>query len=135
MAYQWKLVPGRGEDILDPSWQQIEDALAEMNGDIYEVTLELVDEGTLFIEGGDQGRYLVVYFPATHPDVPSCVLTDLSLSGSLVPLTVQTPTEYEAKYAVLFPLVVKVVSDFFHAGSLPRDVRWELDNTHLPENG
>lgn len=130
MNVQWRLETGRGKCILNPDWQDIQSALLEMNGTaINEVSLELVGKGSLFVEGGDEGQYLVVYFPVNHPDVPSLTLTDLSLRGPDVKLTVQTPTEYAAKYAVKLPLVLRVVEHFFRTGEVPKEVRWELDSS------
>ena len=135
MNMQWNLETGRGEHVPNPDWQRIQNALLEMNGHtINEVSLELVGKGSIFVEGGDEGRYLVVYFPVNHPDESSLSLTDLSLTGPDVKLTVQTPAEYPAKYAVQLPLVLKVVEHFFHAGELPKDVRWEIDNTGVVAN-
>jgi hypothetical protein len=126
----WKLVTGYGKQILNPDWSQIQQAILEMNGTrITEVILQLTEQGSLFVEGGDEGRYLVVYFPEDHPDTPSLTLSDLSLSGPDVRLTVQTPTEYAAKYAIKLPLVLHVLEQFFHTGKVPKDVRWEIDNT------
>jgi len=130
MDEHWELETGKGKQISNPTWQQIEHALQEMDGPtINEVILKLLDKGSMFIEGGDGGRYLVVYFPANHPDTPSLTLSDLSLAGPAVTLTVQTPSEYAAKHAVKLPLVLKVVSYFFQTSEVPKDVRWELDNT------
>jgi hypothetical protein len=56
-------------------------------------------------------------------------LTDLTLGDALVQVTIQTPVEYEAKYAVEFPLMLKVVQHFFQTGEVLQSVRWELDNT------
>jgi hypothetical protein len=70
-----------------------------------------------------------VSFPVNHPDEPSLTLTDLTLGDSLVQLTIQTSVEYEAKYAVEFPLMLKVVQHFFQTGEVLQSVRWELDNT------
>jgi hypothetical protein len=126
----WKLVTGYGKQILNPDWPQIQQAILEMNGTrINEVILQLIGQGSLFVEGGDEGRYLVVYFPEDHPDTPSLTLSDLSLSGPDVRLTVQTPSEYAAKHAVHLKLVLHVLEQFFHTGKIPKDVRWEIDNT------
>jgi hypothetical protein len=132
MDVQWKLETGRGEHILHLDWRAIQNALVEMNGaTINEVVLELVGKGSLFVEGGDEGRYLVVYFPASHPDTPSLTLADLSLTGPDVKLTVQTQSEYAARHAVKLPLVLKVVEHFFQTGEVPKDVRWELDSSGI----
>lgn len=132
MDLHWMLETGHGEQILNPDWQQIQHALLEMNGTtVSEVVLKLAGKGSIFVEGGNEGRYLVVYFPANHPDTPSLTLSDLSLTGPDVKLTVQTPSEYAPKHAVKLPLVFKVIEHFFHIGEVPKDVRWELDNTEI----
>ncbi len=122
----WKLETGRGEKISNPNWQQIYDALLEMDGThSNEVELELENVGSMVIDGGDQGHYLVVYFPAEDPDTLSVTLTDLTLTGPDVPLTVQTPAKYPARVAVRLPLVLQAVEQFYRSGELPTDVYWE----------
>jgi len=122
----WRLETGRGEKISNPTWQQIYDALLEMDGtNSNEVELELENVGTMVIDGGDQGHYLVVYFPAEDPDTLSTTLTDLTLTGPDVQLTVQTPAKYPARVAVRLPLVLQAVEQFYLSGKLPTDVYWE----------
>jgi hypothetical protein len=122
----WRLQTGRGKKISNPTWQQIYDALLEMDGTYSnEVGLELEDVGSMLIDGGDQGRYLVVYFPAEDPGTLSVTLTDLALTGPDVQLTVQTPAEYPARVAVRLPLVLQAVEQFYRSGELPKDVYWE----------
>lgn len=116
--------------IPDPDWRQIQHVLLKLDGVTLDtVSLELMGKGSLVIGGGDEGRYMVVYFPENHPDLPSMTLTDPSLTGPDVELTIQTPARFAAKYAVMFPLVLQVVEHFFHTGEVPGDVRWELDTT------
>lgn len=122
----WRLKTGRGKKISNPTWQQIYDALLEMGGThSNEVGLELEDVGSMLIDGGDQGRYLVVYFPAEDSDTLSVTLTDLALTGPDVQLTVQTPADYPARVAVRLPLVLQAVEQFYRSGELPKDVYWE----------
>lgn len=122
----WILETGYGAKVLNPTWQQIKDALLEMDGiNSKEVELKLEDVGSMLINGGNQGRYLVVYFPAEDPDTLSVNLTDLSLTGPDVELTVQTPAKYPARIAVQLPLVLQAVEQFYRSGELPTDVYWE----------
>jgi hypothetical protein len=129
----WKLEIGSTTpmELLDPNWQQILGVLHSLDGgksfDL--VSLTLSGKGTLTAGGGDNGRYLVVYFPVDHPDTPSLTLTDSHLAGPPVYLTIQTPDEHEARHAIMFPLVVQVFEDFFQTRHIPKDVHWEIDNT------
>lgn len=131
MQSEWTLTDGEHKRLIDPDWNQVYHALLMLNGGQShdQVELELVDVGTLVAGGGDDGRYIVIYFPVNHPDVPSLTLTDLSLEGPDVTLTVVSPATYRAKYGVKFPLVEKVFKHFFLTMTVPRDVRWETDNT------
>jgi len=114
----------------DPDWQQVQYALHKIDGvKLDTVSLEIAGKGSLVIGGGDNGRYMVVYFPELHPDLPSMTLTDLSLFGPDIILTIQTPAPFAPKYAVKLPLVLRVVEHFYHTGQVPKDVRWELDTT------
>ena len=130
MGVRWRL--SAEEEIRDPDWPQIREALHHMDEDtLSEVSLDLAGVGRLVVGGGDGGRYLVVFFPVDHPDAPSLTLTDISLTGPNVELTVQTPADYPARMCVQLPLVLSVVEHFFHTGQLLRSVRWELDNTGM----
>jgi Immunity protein Imm1 len=121
-----KLETGRGEKISNPTWQQIYDALLEMDGtNSNEVVLELENVGSMYIAGGDNGHYLVVYFPAEDPDTLSVTLTDLTQTGPDVRLTVQTTAEFPAQVAVRLPLVLQAVEQFYVSGVLPTSVYWE----------
>lgn len=128
----WKLAIGSTTptEVSHPSWQQILDALHSLDGgktcDLLSITL--TGKGTLTVGGGDNGRYLVVYFPENHPDTPSLTLTDPQLTGSPVRLTIQTPDEHEARHAVMFPLVIQAFEYFFQIGSVPERLHWEPDN-------
>lgn len=131
MEQRWKLLTADGA-ISGPQWQNIQEAVSQMDGEQRsEVILELHGKGSLFVEGGNDGRYLVVYFPDNHSHTPSLTLTDISQTGSDILLTVQTPTEYAAKHAVKQPLVLHVIEHCFQTGEVPKDVRWELDNTEV----
>lgn len=122
----WILETGYGAKVLNPIWPQIKDALLEMDGmNRKEVELKLEDVGSMLINGGNQGRYLVVYFPAEDPDALSVNLTDLSLTGADVELTVQPPVKYPARIAVQLPLVLQAVEHFYRSGEPPKDVYWE----------
>lgn len=134
MSVLWKLRIGGigGQIIFHPNWEQIQSFLIAMDGSSFdEFELTLTGQGTLEVGGGDKQRYIVVYFPEDHPDHSSLTLTDPSLPGPDVELTVQQRAMYPAKYAVQMPLVMKVVEHFFRTGRVPRDVRWELDNTGI----
>ena len=129
----WALALGSetSAEIPHPSWQQILEALHLLDGGVSLdlVSLTEVGIGTLTAGGGDNRRYLVVYFPANHPDSPSFTLADPTLIGPPVNLTIQTTDEHEAKYAVGLSLVIQVFEYFFHTGEVSKNVHWEIDNT------
>ena len=104
MERSWKLKLGSTlpEEIPSPSWPQILEALHLLDGGVSLdfVSLTLADGGTLTAGGGNEKRYLVVYFPDDHPDSPSLSLADPALIGPPVNLTIQTADEHEAKFAV-----------------------------------
>lgn len=121
---------GEQAKILNPDWIQIQKALSQMDGHIiHEVSLDVKDKGGLLANGGNNGRYLVVYFPEDPIADPSLTLTDISLTGPEVTLTVQTLSEYPVRWCVRLPLVLKVFEHFFRTGEVPQDVRWEIDTT------
>ena len=129
----WKLGVGSTTptEISDPNWRQILDALHLLDGgkSLDLLSLILSGKGTLIAGGGDNGRYMVIYFPVDHPDTPSLTMTDARLAVSPVYLTIQTFDEHEARHAVMLSLVVQVFEDFFQTGNIPKDVHWEIDDT------
>jgi len=101
-----------------------------MDGDrLNEMALDFPEKGVIMVGGGNNGRYVVIYFPSDKSRKPSLTLSDLSLTGPDVELTVQIPGGYPARICVKLPLVLKVLEHFFHTGEIPTDVRWEIDNT------
>jgi hypothetical protein len=129
MQLHWELFIGN-KYIGEPDWSQVREALEQLNGDdINMILIEAPDKGALVAGGGNHGRYAVIYSPDDLSDTPSLTLTDLSKTGPDVELVVQTVATYPAKWCVELPLALKVFDFFFHTGSLPKDVRWELANS------
>jgi hypothetical protein len=132
---EWSLGIGRGEPIRNPSWEQIHAALLEMDGiHADEVMLQLSGTGNLVVGGGNDGRYIVVYFPQDRPDDysgDSLALADASLSGEDVTLSFEVDSSFPARLAVSLPLVLQVVEHFYRTGQipgedqLPEGVMWE----------
>ncbi len=76
-----------GTHIVDPDWQQIQEMIFQMKGGTSDpIKLIIPGRGSLVVGGGDKQRYMVVFFPELHPDLPSLTLIDPSLSGSDVRL-------------------------------------------------
>jgi hypothetical protein len=99
-----------------------------MDGDLVDfVSLDIEGIGGLLAGGGNEGRYIVIYFP--EDEDYSLTLTDLSETGPDVWLKTQTFEWQPAKVCVRLPLVLKVFEHFFHTGELPKDVRWEYTIT------
>lgn len=114
----------------NPEWDQVYRAVLQMDGDkLNEMALDFSEKGAIMVGGGNNGRYVVIYFPGDNSRKPSLTLSDLSLTGPDVELTVQIPSDYPARICVKLPLVLKVLEHFFHTGEISTDVRWEIDNT------
>lgn len=114
----------------NPEWDQVYNAALQMDGDrLNEMALDFSEKGTIMVGGGNNGRYVVIYFPGSHSRKPSLTLSDISLTGPDVEMTVQLPSEYPARICVKLPLVLIVLEHFFRTGEIPTDVRWEIDNT------
>ena len=128
IGFKRKLYKGNLEGIPDPTWDQVHQALLEMDGDLVDqVDLSIEGIGGLSAGGGNEGRYIVIYFP--EDEDYSLTLTDLSETGPDVWLKTQTFEWQPAKVCVRLPLVLKVFEHFFHTGELPKDVRWEFDSS------
>jgi len=118
-----------GVVIQPPDWEQISYALSLMDGVYFnELSLNLTGDGSLMAGGGNNGRYIVVYFPPDVPDKSSLTLTDQSLTGPDMEITIQVPSSYPAKWCVKLPLVLKVFEYFFRYERLPVDAQWESDD-------
>ncbi len=119
-----------GTHIVDPDWQQIQEMIFQMKGGTSDpIKLIIPGRGSLVVGGGDKQRYMVVFFPELHPDLPSLTLIDPSLSGSDVRLHIGGPIRLPARYAVPSALVLNVVEFFIRTGQIPSDVHWEDDRT------
>ena len=126
IGFKRELYKGNLEGIPDPTWDQVHQALLEMDGDVLDmVGLQLEGIGGVLAGGGNEGRYIVIYEPEAWEEVP-LTLTDLSETGPDVWLKTQTFEWRPAKVCVRLPLVLKVFEHFFHTGELPKDVRWEF---------
>jgi serine/threonine protein kinase len=101
--------------------------MAETRSDPVKVVI--AGKGSLVIGGGDGGRYLVVYFPELHPMLPSLTLVDVTATGLDIPLHIDTPMLFPARYAVPTALVLLVVEAFVQTGQIPAHVYWEDDRT------
>ena len=115
-----------------PTWDQVHQALLAMDGDLVDqVDLSIEGIGGLLAGGGNEGRYIVIYFPEPEDEDYSLTLTDLSETGPDVWLKTQTFAWQPAKVCVRLPLVLKVFEHFFHTGELLKDVRWEFDSSGI----
>jgi hypothetical protein len=128
---QWQLELKHDKHIQSPTWNQISEAIAQVDGDAFsELSLHLIGQGALLVGGGNkvgnERRYIVNYLPE-NIDTPSLTLTDLSLVGTDVELTVQVTAEFPSIHCVRLPLALKAFRHFFETGELPNDLIWEND--------
>lgn len=80
----YTLTTNTGLVVQSPGWSHVIDAIRRMNGDdLNIVSLDLHALGSLIIGGGNDGRFLVSYFP-DNSGVP-LILTDASLIGPDLP--------------------------------------------------
>ncbi len=123
----WLLETGRHKRIPGPSWDQIRDAILEMDGvHVNEVEITQEEVGSLVIGGGNNDHYLVVYLPIDRfEENYSMTLADPSHIGPDVTIIVQTPSEYPARMAVPLPLVLQVVEHFYRTKTLTENRYWE----------
>lgn len=135
MSYQKKrrlVVGDERRHIVDPTWDQVHQVLLAMDGDLLDqVDLSVEGSGSVLAGGGNEGRYMVIYFPEAWDEDYSLTLTDLSETGPDIQLKIQVFSWYPAKVCVRLPLVLKVFEYFFLTGELPKDVRWEFDSTGI----
>ena len=119
-----------GTHIVDPDWQQIQEMIFQMKGGTSDpLKLIIPGRGSLVVGGGEKQRYMVVFFPELHPDLPSLTLIDPSLGGSDVRLNIGGPIRLPARYAVTSALVLYVLEFFIRTGQIPSDIHWEDDRT------
>jgi len=127
MRFISKLQLEHGVVVSDPTWDQVREALTQLDGNMRTiVSLSLVGRGSLLAGGGDAGRYIVVYF--SEDKNRSLTLADLSLTGSPRNLTVEGVISgpFSAKRCVKLPLVLRAFECFLNKGELPNDITWEI---------
>ena len=107
---KWKLDLDNPDQttIMDPSWDQIEQALDRLDGEnLDNLSLTRIGKGSLICGGGNfvdgKRRYIVTYQPENDDD--SVTLVDPSLSGPDIELTVQSTVKLPAEFCVKKPLM------------------------------
>ena len=131
MDAKWLLQNYGFPDLLDPSWNQLREVLSRLDGETYEIVMltKIDSQQTLSAGGGNNGRYLVSYAsPITFPH--SYVATDLSLDGADdVELTIQEPDKFPSRWCIRLPLVLRIFEYFFYNSDIPKDIRWEIEDS------
>ncbi|NJO82233.1 MAG: hypothetical protein HC828_05095 [Blastochloris sp.] len=121
---------GYGSTIVDPTWEEVQTILGLINGEeLNEVALSHPSYGTLMVGGGNEGKYIIVYFPLEEKPSSSLTLVNLkteSIKG-FINLRVQIPSDYPAKYGVTLEAVVDVCQVFFSTGSIPQDAKFKWE--------
>src|SRR6266545_1706691 len=121
MEGEWELSIWPAQYFGNPTWTQIEDILTGMPispDEVREVSLNAPDRKGLIVYGGDNSRYLVLYFP-DDSGTTSFVLTDPTLTGPRVKLSMSHPNDWPSKWCVHLPLVLKVFKHFYKTGQVP----------------
>jgi hypothetical protein len=135
MIRQYTLQTDDTPDIFNSEWAQVLAALSRLNGDdCSRVVLQLPGRGSLIAGGGDDQRYIVIYTPENDSQ-DSLTLVDLSLQGSDIELTAEGVLgDYPQAWCVKKPMLISVFGYFYNQGTLPRDLRWEIENTGVEAN-
>ena len=126
---EWELRVGENQMVTETNWEQVYDAITQMNGDQNSMVLlnNTATEQSVFAGGGNSGLFIVMFFPDSSGQY-GYALTDVGQTGPDVRLTVQTPTTYPSRWCVTLPLVLDVFQKFMINRRVPGTLRWEKDD-------
>ncbi|OKH40415.1 hypothetical protein NIES2119_01975 [[Phormidium ambiguum] IAM M-71] len=116
--------------IENPSWQEIETAILELNGKSKTlVTLGADEETYMSIGGGEAGKYIV---NVTFDNMSFYNLVNFSKSQEIETLVVGGQAgDYPAKMCVDLQIVLLAAKTFAELGKLEESVTWEEEKTFV----
>lgn len=119
-----------GDFIENPSWQEIETAILELNGKSKTlVTLGADEETYMSIGGGEAGKYIV---NVTFDNMSFYNLVNFSKSEQIETLVVGGQAgDYPAKMCVDLQTVLLAGKTFVELGKLEESVTWEEEKTFV----
>lgn len=88
------------------------------------VNLSINDEKALLIGGGNDGRFIIAYFP-DFGEQTTLFLSDSEKGDEKVEVVVQYPTTYPRKWVTNKDLVLIVLKYFYNTGQVPVKYKWE----------
>lgn len=114
--------------IENPTWQQIEAAIHELDGKTQTlITLGVDEETYMSIGGGEEGKYIV---NITFDNMTFHNLTDRTQPEQIEELVVGGQLgNYPAKFCVDLPTTLLVAQTFARSGELENSMTWEEDNS------
>ncbi|NEQ36787.1 MAG: hypothetical protein F6K40_11060 [Okeania sp. SIO3I5] len=125
---KWVGNQDEGDFIENPTWQQIESAIGELNGTSKTlVTLGADEEIYMSVGGGAGGQYIV---NVTFDNLTFYNLVDLSQLEEVQQLVVGGQLgNYQAKICVDLQTALLAAKTFALAGELEESVSWEVDES------
>lgn len=125
---KWVGNQDEGTFIKNPSWQQIESAICELNGKTQTlVTLGADEESYMSIGGGEAGKYIV---NVTFDGITFYNLVDRSRTEKVESLVVGGQMgNYPAKLCADLQTVLLVAKSFAGTGEVEASVTWQEDES------
>ncbi|MFB2969204.1 Imm1 family immunity protein [Aerosakkonema sp. BLCC-F183] len=124
----WVSNRDEGEFLENPTWNQIESAIRDLNGKSKTlVTLGNDDESYMAIGSGESGKYIV---NVTFDNISFTNLVDLSKPDEIEKLVVGGQEgNYQAKMCVDLQKVLLAAKTFAELGQLESSLSWEEDKS------
>lgn len=119
-----------GDFIENPSWQEIETAILELNGKSKTlVTLGADEETYMSIGGGEAGKYIV---NVTFDNISFYNLVNFSKSEQIEKLVVGGQVgDYPEKMCMNLQTVLLATKTFAELGKLEKSVNWEEEKSFV----
>lgn len=113
------------EEIKSPTWNDVMKWIRELDGNEHStVTLFTEEEKAILVGGGNEGRFIVSFYPDFGGQI-SYFLSDPSKGDDSIEVVVQSPAKYPIKWVMNEDAVLEVVKSFFNTGQMPQGYTWE----------
>jgi hypothetical protein len=117
---------GRGEQLAEPTWVDVEGALRRMDGSQWWMLSLERPEASMVLEGGDGGHFGVGWSRADGDEHYGAVRLDADPRADVEMVVIGGQTsEIEARMALDLELALRCVRVFFDTGTRATDVSWE----------
>jgi hypothetical protein len=125
MTISFLLEVENAENQYKPTWEDVFHAIKILDGENHSiVNLTTNDERGLLIGGGNEGQFIIAYFP-DFGEQTTLFLSEPKKGDEKVEIIVQSPSTYPKKWVTDFAHVQLIMRHFYNTGQIPIDYFWE----------